>query len=203
VTQPLHPVSSNTEKADTYQALTQRCKQAMDQAFYLEAIFILYAMLEDRLSAFLFYAGVLEKTRTKLTKNKAVIPLLAEIIPSDDAKKHTIRKISLKVNLVRRLCQWASTSPAFADTTNYPAQLAAQLQRTARIDELPDLLTDVETWCQTRNVLVHALLNQSLEGQAETTQALAEQGYLHFRRLDAIVRSLRVRNQIRKSFNIQ
>ena len=51
MTAPSFPsVSTNQEKYLSYKAQMARLKKARAEGFYLEAIFILYAMLEDRLS---------------------------------------------------------------------------------------------------------------------------------------------------------
>ena len=49
----------NMEKYESYKQLSSDLTKAMKQGFYYEAIFIEYAILEDRLASVLRYAGVL------------------------------------------------------------------------------------------------------------------------------------------------
>lgn len=49
----------NMEKYEIYKQLSSDLTKAMKQGFYYEAIFIEYAILEDRLASVLRYAGVL------------------------------------------------------------------------------------------------------------------------------------------------
>ena len=48
---------SNEEKQNNYRIQFQRLKKAMDNAFFLEAIFIAYAIMEDRTESILAYEG--------------------------------------------------------------------------------------------------------------------------------------------------
>ena len=50
---PIQTVANNKEKYVTYQVYMQRFKKAKESEFYLECLWILYAMVEDRTSAFL------------------------------------------------------------------------------------------------------------------------------------------------------
>ena len=51
-----HPIT-NMEKYENYKNQFQRLKKAMDNHFYLEAIFIEYAIIEDRTTSILAYEG--------------------------------------------------------------------------------------------------------------------------------------------------
>lgn len=51
-------VSPNMQKYYNYREQITRLKKAMNQSFYLEAIFIEYAVMEDRLESILRHAGV-------------------------------------------------------------------------------------------------------------------------------------------------
>ena len=49
---------SNKKKQENYRIQCRRLKKAMDNAFYLEAVFIEYAILEDRADSVLAYEGI-------------------------------------------------------------------------------------------------------------------------------------------------
>ena len=71
-------VNSNLDKYNTYRVLIGRYRKAIAGEFYLEALLIDYALLEDRLRSYLYYMGVLS-TRTEVgipaiaKKNTAII----------------------------------------------------------------------------------------------------------------------------------
>lgn len=66
MTPKIAPVTSNMEKKTAYQIQMERFKRAKAGRFHLEAIFILYARIEDRLTAFLFHAGITNDTRDNI-----------------------------------------------------------------------------------------------------------------------------------------
>ena len=63
-------VENNKEKSEAYRILTGRYRKAINEGFNFEALLIDYALLEDRLRAWLFYIGVLgSRFSTKPTKS--------------------------------------------------------------------------------------------------------------------------------------
>jgi hypothetical protein len=160
-------------------------------------------MLEDRLLAFLYYAGVTNCQRTKFTSSSLVKPYIRGILEIEDGKGMEINKISSKIKAVRKILQWSQGYMPDDSASDYPAVLHRQVHRTARREEMPATLDEVQEWCECRNELVHALLNKKLENQEEQLHRLVEEGFVLSRKLDNFVRSFKVRNHIRKQFNIQ
>ena len=64
----IEKVQNGAEKAETYKAMTGRHKVAMKHGFWYEAMLIDYAILEDRLSAFLWAAGVIAEPEDPFIK---------------------------------------------------------------------------------------------------------------------------------------
>lgn len=58
-------ISDNQQKYYNYKVQMQRLKKAMDNQFYLEAIFIEYVIMEDRTASILRYEGNTIKPRNK------------------------------------------------------------------------------------------------------------------------------------------
>ena len=56
----IKPISTNTEKQNTYRVMKGRLSVAIREKFYFEAMLIEYALMEDRLRSFLLYMGVME-----------------------------------------------------------------------------------------------------------------------------------------------
>jgi len=197
------PISDNLEKSATYKSQLERFKLAREQGFYFEGIFILFAMMEDRLSSFLFYAGMSNCNRDKVTTNPKVRPQLNAIFLKGDWQKNALKGISYKIDLIQHLLAW-SRSYIFADPSNdYQDMLAKQISQTYKADEMITTLGEIKNWCKSRNELVHALLNKNLVNQAGRLQLLVEVGYAYTRQLDKFVRSFKNHNTIRKQFNIQ
>ena len=69
------PIFDNTEKQRTYAEQLKRFQLAVKYDFYADATMIVYAMLEDRLRAWLYYIGALKNRndttcKAKQTKNQ-------------------------------------------------------------------------------------------------------------------------------------
>ena len=48
----------NTQKYETYKSINESLSKALKYGFYYEAIFLEYAIVEDRLASVLKYAGI-------------------------------------------------------------------------------------------------------------------------------------------------
>ena len=100
MTPKIAPITSNMEKKTAYQIQMERFKRAKAGGFQLEAIFILYALIEDRLSAFLFHAGITNATREKITEDNSVASLLKDTITVFSGKQSSFRTASTKIKLI-------------------------------------------------------------------------------------------------------
>ncbi len=66
-------VADNNEKGISYKENLKRYGKADKSGFYLECLWILYAMLEDRTSAFLYYLGFTSnQNREAVTGSKKI-----------------------------------------------------------------------------------------------------------------------------------
>lgn len=203
MTPKIAPITTNMDKKTAYQIQMKRFKHAKAGGFHLEAIFILYALIEDRLSAFLFHAGITNATRVKITRNGKVRPHLDSALTVLNTKQPSIRNVSAKIKLIKELLAWSMNYTVNEPAHNYPDALRKQINRTAGKDQMIDTLTRIEGWCASRNELVHALLNKKIENQEEMLQALVAEGEACNRQLQNFVKSFKVRNTLRKTFNIQ
>lgn len=203
MTPKIAPITSNMEKKTAYQIQMERFKRSKAGGFDLEAIFILYALIEDRLSAFLYHAGIANATREKITRNTKVRPHLDSTLTVLTAKQPGIRNMSAKIKLVKELMAWSDCYTINEPSLNYLDALCKQLSKTAGRDHMIDTLTRIEEWCVCRNELVHAFLNKKVENQEEVLQNLVTEGEDCNRSLQNFVKSFKVRNTLRKTFNIQ
>ena len=203
MTSKIAPITSNMEKKTAYQIQMERFKRAKAGCFHLEAIFILYALIEDRLSAFLFHAGITNATRKRITKNGKVGPHLRGAITLLNNQQTSIRNVSSKTKLIKELMVWSDCYTINEPSLNYLDALCKQVNRAAGKDGMIDTLTRIEEWCACRNELVHALLNKKVEDQEEILQKLVDEGEVLNRSLQNYVKSFKVRNTLRKTYNIQ
>ena len=203
MTPKIAPITSNMEMKTAYQIQMERFKRAKAGGFHLEAIFILYALIEDRLSAFLFHAGITNATRQRITKNGKVGPHLKGAITLLNNQQTNIRTMSAKVKLIKELLTWSGSYTINEPSLNYLDALCKQINKTAGKEGMIDTLTRIEEWCACRNELVHALLNKKVENQEEVLQNLVTEGEDCNRLLQNFVKSFKVRNTLRKTFNIQ
>ncbi|MDD2523064.1 MAG: hypothetical protein PHW11_09660 [Anaerolineaceae bacterium] len=203
MTPKIEPITTNMEKKTAYQIQMERFKRAKAGGFHLEAIFIIYALIEDRLSAFLFHAGVTNSTREKIARNGKVRPYLDRTLTVLNTRQPNIRNVSAKIKLIKELMEWSTDYSVNEPTLNYLDALYKQINRTAGRDQMIETLTRIEGWCASRNELVHALLNKKVENQEEILQALVAEGEACNRSLQNFVKSFKVRNTLRKTFNIQ
>ncbi|HPA34352.1 MAG TPA: hypothetical protein PLF72_13400 [Anaerolineaceae bacterium] len=197
-------IANNMEKSQAYKEQLSRYKNAVRHGFYFEGIFILYAMLEDRLSAFLYYAGVINNNRDKLTTNMMVKPQLDKILGYQDKKNRDTKNISTKIKLMQCIIDWSRLyEPEDPFTENYANILYKQIVRTAGLDRIQQTLSNIQGWCKARNELVHALLTKNPANLHETLVRLSDNGYTEYRNLNNFIKSFKTRNTIRTQFNIQ
>jgi hypothetical protein len=202
MTDPFQPLADNAEKGDAYSIQWQRFNLACSQGFHLEAVFILYALMEDRLASLLYHAGVLDESRVHLTTTEPIRSDMKIILAISSPKEPRWYNISAKRDTINKLLTWASTYTSEEVGSEYLTTLAASLKAAARYASLPATLYDLNTWCQTRNVLVHALMRRRVVGQEEKLADFCEQGKKIFRNLDAYVASFSAKSRLRKKFNI-
>ena len=192
----IEKVQNGAEKAETYKAMTGRHKLAMKHGFWYEAMLIDYAILEDRLSAFLWAAGVIAEPDGASLGNRRTRPLLTEIVCkyTGTAKPAPLRNIGGKVEAVRALLLFANDTPAPED--RYLAALAEGL-RALDIDALLAVLAQIDNWRNYRNQVVHAAMNKNIYALTEDLEHNAALGLELGRAIDNAAGKLKRRTKIR------
>lgn len=79
----MEPITDNMQKYENYKEQMSRLKKAMINGFYLEAVFIEYAIMEDRLESVLRHSGKWKEPKPgqnppSLQKKKNIITKMAE-----------------------------------------------------------------------------------------------------------------------------
>lgn len=197
----VHKISvseTTTDKHETYTSMTSRHKTAMKHGFYLEAMLIDYAMLEDRLTAFLWSAGVMNDTDNFSFGNRRNKSQLSEIYTAyaGENKKPRLRNISGKINTILALIDFGS-KPYNGDD-RYLSALHKGLQE-IRLDELKETLSALDDWREYRNEIIHDAMNKNIYSLYEHLEEYAESGLKYARVIDNESKKLKRRSYIRKS----
>ena len=187
------------DKYTTYRALTGRHKLAMKNGFYFEALLIDYAVLEDRLTSFLWYSGVTPSAETLslgCSGNKADLERI--FIENTDKSKapKKINSISVKIATVRALISFAEKP---YDGQSRYSKLLYDALNTIELDKLSETLDGVDRWRGYRNEVIHAAMKKNVFSLYEELESNAQLGMDYARIIDNAVKKLKGRPAIRKS----
>lgn len=208
------------EKQLTYTTEYRQFNKAMKEEFYLEAVAIGYAIIEDRLTAFLHHAGVVTRTNEDLRINRQVYPYIRKLLNKEDDYSVKIKDISVKIALITALLNMTENGANGIDA--YVANYVRGLKRKrviAKAGFMHDLYTEIkkvnaelvlstfariEPWRIQRNHLIHALLNKTVESTKDVKKECAEESYAITRAIDNnLVKPFKQDNKLRKKYNIQ
>lgn len=194
----ISPVNTREEKRLTYRAMLQRYKTAITHEFYLEAILIDYACLEDRLRYLLYYIGVIRSesdykiTGAQSTRIKAYRDILRTYTVSD--ANMSISSISGKRNIVRSVFLMLLDENPRIDLSGITRLLRKQMGDPDRAKQVLGLLDRIENWCKYRNEVIHSLMNKNLDSLNQHLSEKAKEGHELFRELDKHVSWLKRKN---------
>ena len=200
---PIQRVTDNKEKGASYKENFKRYKKAKESECYLECLWILYAMIEDRTSSFLYYIGFTsEKKRSNATgskKIKAEIRMILEMEQQD--AKYRFDSLSGKLARIKKVLEWSKKEDVvFSD---YQKALIRTLQPVADSPDFAKALNYLyEEWRDKRNQLTHSLFNKNPSAVITELRPLVENSYTAARQLDVAVRGIK-KSRIRARFKIQ
>ena len=161
----MEPVTDNMQKYLNYREQMGRLKKAMHQQFYLEAIFIEYAIMEDRLESALRHGGKwnpkpdafvsLDSKRKKLAK-------LAE-------DKNSLEQRYFSPELTDRIGEWKDKRNRI---------IHALLKQSLHTEDLLEIAEEGEEIAKTLRTKVNAY-NKALERHAISEKERKEPTYAH------------------------
>lgn len=198
------PVKDNYEKQLTYSKLLARYNTAMKYQFYFEAMLIDYAMLEDRLLSFLYHAGVIEaRSSDQVTDSKDVRPYLNYLNKRFHKKNKnlTISKICGKLDLIEAILDWVINEVGVVENSTYLKTLKSQCEL-LDLGLLKESVTEIKTWTEYRNEVVHAALNKNIDNLYVKLEQAAYRGMSLARTVDSQVKLLKKGNRIRRKLNL-
>lgn len=199
----IQKVVDNKEKGVSYKENFKRYNKAKSSEFYLECLWILYAMIEDRTSSFLYYIGFTsEKNRSSVTGTKKIKKEIREILGMEQPNaKYKFDTISGKFTRIKELLVWSKME--HERLSDYKQALAKALQPVADSLEFENALNYLESeWRDKRNQLTHSLFNKNPDAVLAELLPLVENGYTAARQLDAGIREIK-KSGIRLKFKIQ
>ena len=202
----METIKNNMDKYQAYKtqiakynrAIEDKYNRAIEEGFYYEATLISYAIMEDRMLAFLDKIGFVNITTTpkkvELSTTEAVRPFLRSLVGE---KNIDVRNISAKRRLIASIItmryeeaeQYEKDYAAKQKTSNmngYLQELYMDIDESG-IDreETLEILTKIADWCDRRNSLIHSMLNiktgDTFDDEVET---LAKESVILWRFLD-------------------
>ena len=181
MTRCINPVKNNIDKQNTYRNNIARYNRAMREGFYLEALLIDYAVIEDRLRSFLYHIGLLKtKDSFKIDGGKAkesLKPIITEYKRKDENANFIYNSISGKMKIIRCTLMWAEQED-YNQEDKYLVALRRQYE------------------------VIHALLNKNMDSLYERLEAQAGKGMDLARFLDSQVKCVKKNNRIRRCINL-
>ena len=204
-TPQITPVASNREKQQTYREFMARYSRAMRNEFYLEALLIDYAVLEDRMRSFLYHMGVFRFRNNPRPNVDEVKRALASIVKEWKAKDENdqlgVNTITGKMKIIRCSAKWAALSEGVPDGGRYPVELKNKLQG-LDLNRLTELLDEIKAWCGYRNEVIHSLLNKNNIRVDERLESMAQRGMELAREMGGFVAQLKKGNTLRNKLGL-
>ena len=191
-------VADGKDKGNTYKRYMEKYNKAIKYKCFLEAIVIDYAMLEDRLLAFLHYTGVISRTHNKISVNKFCRPQIRSMIGYKTNSAINVNNISFKIRIVKALLSIDDN-----EDDKYLLAVHSHLSERISADEFNETLQDITKWCDIRNQYIHALLNKNYDALQDGLCEYAEHGLKLARKIDSYVKNIKRGDTIRKKFKIQ
>lgn len=200
---PIQKVKDNKEKGVSYKENFKRYNKAKASEFYLECLWILYAMIEDRTSSFLYYIGFTsEKDRSSVTGTKRIKKEIRDILKMEQPNaKYKFDTVFGKLTRIKELLVWCKVE--HETLSDYQQALVKVLQPATDSIEFKSALDYLESeWRDKRNQLTHSLFNKNSDAVLVELKYLVERGYIAARRLDSSITQIK-KEKLRMRFKIQ
>ncbi len=198
-------VENSKDKELSYRENFKRYNRAKAFGFYFECLWILYAMLEDRTSAFLYYLGFTSaEKRSSVVGNKKIKMQIRTIFNMTDDGAQNIKykfdTISGKLLRIHQVVVWSGTDTG--EITDYQKVVKKAVAHLKSDKDFLDSLAYLNNeWRDKRNQLIHALFNKDPDTVGAELLPVVEKGYKAVRILDNAISRLK-REKIRERFTI-
>ena len=192
----IETIGSGNEKAGVYSYQMKRYQLAIQHEFYFEAIVISYAMIEDRLLAFLHYAGVIDRraqnhqAKQRIRVCKQAQKQINILLKRKENYIMSLDTINSKIRIIDALLELPEEN-----NDPYLNLVRAQIDRTVDREAFKTLFYELKTWLKPRDQIIHALMNKRTNAVLERQSAIAETGYKLGRTLDGFVAKFKAGNK--------
>ncbi len=200
----IEKVKNDQDKYLSYKAYFDRYNKAFASEFYLECLWILYAMIEDRTCSFLYHIGFTrENERSKVTPSRRIKKDIRAIynLESQKPTNYKFNNLGGKLVRIKELLTWCKGE--HETLSDYQKVLVRVMLPFAESRELLEALNYLAPeWINKRNQLIHALFTKNSAAATEELRPLVEDGYHAIRRVDEAVKKIK-RHSIRLKFKIK
>ena len=198
-TKQIPDVADNFDKQDTYRLSLGRFSKAKREGYYLEAMWILYAMIEDRTTAFLYHIGFVEEKNRDSPANKVKPDIRIVMKLADGKNTYGFNTLAGKLDAITKILKWTDT----ADELNgYKRDLQALITKKVKISELLSALKVLDEWRNFRNQIVHALFDKKGDEVRDRLERYVNDGFEAVRILDNSIKAVKSGVDIRKRYDI-
>ena len=194
----IEPVVNNKEKQETYTFQLGQYRKAMDEDFFLEAMMIVYSMMEDRLKSLLYYCGVFD-SRDTLKISKVVAEDIRTAIGEE---KYKLSNITGKVAMCADIVNWHKLSNSFEHEYSPYLMCLKDAIDGLDTDEVTEVFAGLRKWLDYRNEVMHAAMNKNIYSLYDGLREKVEEGMEYARALDSYVRILKKDNSVRKQLKM-
>lgn len=184
-------------KQKSHRYLNSKYNRAIKEGFYFEAILIAYNLVEDRLIAFLHYAGIVSRDAEELKITKRTKKSIRFLMEKKESERLNVKNIEFKLDVIEKILRQKETED------DYLKELFLQVNSTLDSDEFLAKLIECREWKNARNKYVHGLANKNPLDVENYAEMLAEQGHNLARTFDNYVGKFSRKNNIRRKFKIQ
>ena len=155
----------------------------MKYGFFFEALLIDYAMLEDRLAAFLWAAGALNDVDRFALGNKRNKTQLLGLYTTYTGKDRltSLKNISVKIDLILAMIGFAEKD--YDGDDRYLTALHKGLQK-IDLDGLKTALTALHEWREYRNEVIHGAMTKNVYSLYEKLEENTAAGLSYARTID-------------------
>lgn len=181
------------EKKETYKGLVGKYNHAIQEGFFIEALVIDYAILEDRFMSFFYYLGLLDSRDSSVIsedKEQMVLTIVETYKKKKESSSLDLQSIEVKIKIIRSVILWASETDDSYKKNAFLTGLKTQIE-SLDVDLLLDVLPKIKGWKNYRNEIVHSLMNKNIYSLQSGIEQKCKEGMSLARVLDSQVKILK------------
>lgn len=202
----------NFEKYVQYRHEMGKLKRAIHEGFFVEALMIIYTVIEDCLNSMLYYFGIIED-RNNLSFAKQSKPMMLEIYNvvqlrrglkpsvSGDLK---IDMISCKKDLLAHVIEWAAYEelPETSAGMDYLKSIRGVCE-SLDSEEILNVFAYIDWWLKYRNEIMHGLMNKNPNSVKYELEDIVAEGKQYMEFLQRQRKIWDKQNQVRKTLKMK